>query len=74
MSDKEGETLSTPDKQQPGFSLDSILNGEHDNLPEDPSAQASDEETPEKTASQGYCVECEGEARLARFVSDKHSN
>lgn len=57
---------STTEKQidNPGFSLDNILSGDHDSL-EHPTAKDApeggwDEESSEGVASQGFCVECEG--------------
>lgn len=71
MSGTEGPEATTSEKQ-PGFSLASILNGDHDNVPERlssaDSAQNSDEETSDNAPARGFCVECEGESIVYPFM------
>ena len=70
MSGMEESKFTTTEKQ-PGFSLESILNGDPDNLPDHPAAKeaahTSDDETHDSTPAQGFCIECEGIASAVQL-------
>ena len=55
------DNIAQPQKEAAGFSLDSVLNGDHDNLGL-PNVQDASEDEDAHTGHivDGFCVECEG--------------